>query len=163
MPGTHNVVVDDFGAADEDLVTVLLLLSIRWLDIVSEASLDPAPLGNTAQPPPSSEIEGVGPGRVPCLSRSVLTSQPPGKLRSCRPRGLRVQSFSREASSGTGSAPTRKMPVLLEVPVARPGAPFSATPPTPAIQHLRLRVCAAPRAFSAAIAGLSEKSMATGD
>lgn len=41
MPGTHNVVVDDFGAADEDLVTVLLLLSIRWLDIVSEASLDP--------------------------------------------------------------------------------------------------------------------------
>lgn len=74
-----------------------------------------------------------------------------------------MQSFSREASSGTGSAPTRKMPVLLEVPVARPGAPFSATPSTPAIQHLRLRVCAAPRAFSAAIAGLSEKSMATGD
>lgn len=40
MSGTHSVVVDDFGAAD-DLLTVLLLLSIRWLDIVSEASFHP--------------------------------------------------------------------------------------------------------------------------
>ena len=39
----HDV-ADDIGMADEDLVTVLLLLGVCPVDVVPEGSLDPGPI-----------------------------------------------------------------------------------------------------------------------